>query len=108
MGGLGKGTTRVLKKTAVWKGQESKDTPYDDKETPLYTFSSIEYKMMMKADEGTYSLYNSDGTMDTIYSAKKLNGLTFRVVITDADGVVVAKVNATSKWNSKFVAEVAA
>ena len=29
-------------------------------------------------------------------------------MITDADEVVVAKVNATSKWNSKFVAEVAA
>ena len=34
--------------------------------------------MKMKADEGTYSLYTADGSLEDIYKATKLNGLVFR------------------------------
>ena len=65
--GLGKGTTRVLKKTAAWKGQESTDTPYDEKETPLYTFSSSE-RVTNPASSGVADsplTWDSDGLLLT-------------------------------------------
>merc|ERR1712187_551793 len=105
--GWGKGTTRMLKPTPAFKGQESKDTPHKDKETPLYHFATITYEMKMKADEATYTLVTKDGAGAMLYKATKLNGLVFRVIIQDASDVIVAKVSATSKWNKKFTADLA-
>lgn len=102
---FGGGRTRMMKPTATWKGQESTDTPWDEKETPVYNFAKTDYKMAY-TDKCTYSLYTADGSFEEVYIGLKISTMNFKVVVQTPDGTVVAKVKKGS--GGKYEAEVAA
>jgi hypothetical protein len=67
--GFGAGTTRLLKSKPTFDGQESTDTPYDSKETPMFNFAKMEAKMSY-TNTCKYGLYTGADTVEPVYLGK--------------------------------------
>lgn len=89
--GFGSGVTRLLKTKATFDGQESADTPYDDKQTPLYNFAKMESKMAY-TNTCKYGIYTAADTVEPIYLGKLVSTMSKLVTVETPDGTIIAKV----------------
>jgi len=99
--GFGSYTTTCFKTSPTFEGQESKGTPYNAKDTPVYEFATIVAKTGY-TNTGTYTVGKDD---TPLYVGKLVSTMHNFVTIETADGTIVGKVAPSGK---NFSVEIAA